>query len=202
MWSRACWPRPCVGVVWVGWDEETPLEVFPSLLWVRVGGGLTNRGITKAMCSLHGMGMRYLDGLNRTFYTCVDIEMDCDCNAACAVFPRFSQALKRTHKLFMVEYYTSSNTKIFHSQELCPKLPHPCRCLQVWTLCTESVSKSDVTTVTKMAPSSHPIPLTVGTFQIAKVRNDDSHRDSAHSWPLPQPTFPDDTTGGPGTPDA
>ena len=37
---------PSVGVVWVGWDEETPLEVFPSLLWVWVGGGLTNRGIT------------------------------------------------------------------------------------------------------------------------------------------------------------
>ena len=37
---------PPVGVVGVGWDEETGLEAFPSLLWEGVGGGLINRGVT------------------------------------------------------------------------------------------------------------------------------------------------------------
>ena len=39
-------PSTSMGVVKVGWDEETCLEVFPSLLWMRVVGGLTTRGIT------------------------------------------------------------------------------------------------------------------------------------------------------------
>ena len=142
------------------------------------------------MCSLYGMGMRYLDGLNRTFYTCVDIEMYCDCNAAYQCFRGFHRLLKghtscswwNITQVQIPKFSTAKNGALN-----CPILAGVG---MFGTLCTESVSKSDVMTVTKMAPYSHPIPLTVGTFQIAKVRNDDSHRDSAHSWPLPQPTFP------------
>ena len=48
---------------------------------------------------------RYLSGLSKIIYKRVDIEMDDHSYAAYAVFLRFLEALRRTRKLFMVEYF-------------------------------------------------------------------------------------------------
>ena len=93
--------------------------------------------LRKPFLSLYGMGMR--EDIYRMkqdyliIYRCVDLEMDCDSYAACAVFLRLSEGLKRTNKphggiLGMFEYQ---------------HLP-------------------------QLARSRHPIPVTVGTFEIAK----------------------------------
>ena len=93
--------------------------------------------------------------------------------AAYDVFLRFSEglSLRRAHKLFMVEYVKCSDTNIYHNpKDWAPNWPIP-----AWLeSCTQSQTQK-VTTVTKMAPWSHPTLVIVGTFETAKGQNDDSH---------------------------
>ena len=146
----------------------------------------------RAFCKLiwYGDERSYLHGLNRVIHRFVDIEMDSHSYAA---FLRFVEGLRNTHELFMVGDKKRSTTKnLPQSQGSCPKLAHPClsACLGC---CTQSQIPT-VMTVTKMMPSRHPIPVTVGTVEIAKSKKKDSYGHFARSWPsLP---LPEHTMGG------
>ena len=87
---------PSVGVLGVGWDEETRPEVFPSFLWMWVGAvSQIEDELHRPFVSLQGMGMRgdtVSKRLNRSIYRYVDTEMDYHSYAAYAVFLRFSES--------------------------------------------------------------------------------------------------------------
>ena len=87
-WSRPPFPSPVSGCAWgLGW----------TLGWVWCGWGLPSPsvGVVGVGC---GDESRYLPGSNRIIYRCVDVEMDYHSYAAYAVFLRFSECLRRTHR--------------------------------------------------------------------------------------------------------
>ena len=60
-----------------------------------------------------------------------------------------------------------SNTQIYHNFKDCaPNWPIPVTIGMFGILCTDADSESDDSH--KMAPSRHTVPVTVGTFEIAK----------------------------------
>ena len=87
--------------------------------------------------------------------------MDSHSYAGC---PRFLEGPRRTHKLVTVGYYKA---KIYHSPN-----DHAPNCLIHVTVGTLEIlyteSDPNVKIGTNLVPSRHPIPVTVGTFEILK----------------------------------
>ena len=93
--------------------------------------------------------------------------MDHHSYAACAVFLRFSKSFRTRHELHAGILETF---KYIYQPEKKMRQTSPSLYLSAsFESCTRSQSPR-VATVTKIARSRHPIPETVGTFEIAKCQ--------------------------------